>query len=230
MGAAVDAEQADGSRDGRLRRPWRSSLKTGQRFERPLVAHLAKRQRRIVLQRAVQLRHDNQRVDGIPCLVVAERLDYCATEEVFSPFDVANEGLLDAGRVSSRAGIAKNPNDGSQRPHERRSHEFAFFRFERGEESGRHGPVGIVLEVAVGDGAQPVIRAGQGFPHGVLRARIVEAGQQYKRAIADVAVGVLRYRSKKNGHCLGGGRPADRSSGGGAGRVIEVAELVHRRL
>ena len=93
MRLAVDAEQADGGRHRRLRLPRRRSLKRRQRLERALVADLAERQRRIVLQRAVELRDRRQRVDRVLRLVVAERLDDGAAEEVFAAADFAHEHL-----------------------------------------------------------------------------------------------------------------------------------------
>ena len=49
----------------------------------------------------------------------------------------------------------------------------------------------MMLEEAVRDGAQPIVGAGARLTHRILRARIVEAGQDDKRAIANVTVRVL---------------------------------------
>ena len=54
MRLAVHVEQADRGRDRRLRGA-APTLNRRQRLERPLVANLAQRQRRIVLQRTVEL-------------------------------------------------------------------------------------------------------------------------------------------------------------------------------
>ena len=66
---AVDAEQADRRGDRRLRRSRRRPLQRGQRLERALVADLAQRQHRIVLQRPVELgdRGDRRRARTAPC-------------------------------------------------------------------------------------------------------------------------------------------------------------------
>ena len=90
--------------------------------------------------------------------------------------------------------------------------------------------IGVVLEEAVGDGAQPIVGAGQRLAHRVLRARIVEAGQQDERAVADVAVGLLRDGLQQRRHRLRGRRAADGARRVRARRVVEIAELVDRGL
>ena len=86
--------------------------------------------------------------------------------------------------------------------------------------------IGMMLEKAVGDRAQAIVGAGARLAHRVLRAWIVEAGQEDERAIADVAVGVLGHGLQQRRHRLRRDGPADRASRAGAGGVIEVAELV----
>ena len=106
VAGAVDVEEADGGRDRRLRLPRRRALDGRQRLERALVADLPQRERGIVLQRAIELGDGRQRVEGVLRLVVAERLDHGAAEEVLAAADVAHERLLtrtDVGRCRSRS-------------------------------------------------------------------------------------------------------------------------------
>ena len=76
---AVDAEQADRRGDRRLRRLRRGALQPGQRLERPLVADLAERHRRIVEQRAVELGDAGRarRTRTAPCSRRAPRSPRC---------------------------------------------------------------------------------------------------------------------------------------------------------
>ena len=66
---AVRAQQADGRGNGRLRLLRRRLLHRGQRAERILVADLAKRRRRIVLQRPFEL-GDLDRARGIAAAIL----------------------------------------------------------------------------------------------------------------------------------------------------------------
>ena len=88
----------------------------------------------------------------------------------------------------------------------------------------------MVLEVAVGDGSETIVRARQRFAHRVLRARIVEAREQNERAIADVAVGVFRHRLQQRRHRLYGGGAPHGPRSVGARRVVEIAQFVDRGL
>ena len=85
-----------------------------------------------------------------------------------------------------------------------------------------------MLEKAVRDRAQAIVRTRERLPHGVFRARIVEAGQQDQRAVADVAVAVFGDGLDERGHRLGGRRTPNGARGGGAGRIVEIAKLVDR--
>ena len=73
------------------------------------------------------------------------------------------------------------------------------------EKLRHHRAIGVVLEEAVGDGAQAIVGAGERLAHRVLRARIVEPGQQHERAIAHVAVRVLGHGLQQRGHRLRAG-------------------------
>src|SRR6185436_9641192 len=97
-------EQADGGGNRRLRRPWRRPLDRGQRLERALVPDLAQRQRRVVLQRTVEFGDGDERVNRILCLVIAERLDDRAAEEIFATRHLADQRLSRAGDVVARSG------------------------------------------------------------------------------------------------------------------------------
>ena len=85
VGLAVDAEQTDTGCDRRLRGFGRRPLQTGERLERPLVADSPQRQRRIVLQRSIELRDDRERVVRVLCLVFTECLDDRADRKKSSP-------------------------------------------------------------------------------------------------------------------------------------------------
>src|SRR5439155_22971880 len=91
VGLAVDAQQADRGRDGRLRRARCASLERGECFERAPVADLAERNGRVHLQRTVELRDAGDRVVRILRLVVAERLDDGAPEIIEAPSDFLDE-------------------------------------------------------------------------------------------------------------------------------------------
>ena len=113
-----------------------------------------------------------------------------------------------------------------ERAHERRPDELALLLVERGQELRHHRGIGIVLEEAVRDRAQPIVRAGQRLAHRVLRPRIVEAGEQHERAIADVAVGLLGDRLQQRRHRLAAAvRRTVRDAFVRVG-VVEIAELV----
>ena len=60
------------------------ALQRGKRLERSLVADLSQRQHRIVLQRAIELGDLGERREGVGALVVADRLDDGAAEEILA--------------------------------------------------------------------------------------------------------------------------------------------------
>ena len=86
--------------------------------------------------------------------------------------------------------------------HQRRADELALFLVERRNEIGNHRAIGMVLEKAVRDRAQTIVGAGARLAHRVLRARIVEAGEDDERAIADVAVRMLGDGLQQRRHRL----------------------------
>jgi hypothetical protein len=92
----VDAEEADRGRNRRLGLARRGALEGGERIDRALVADLPQRQGRIVLQRAIELRDGGQRVKGPQRLVVAERFNDGAAENILAARDLANQRLPDA--------------------------------------------------------------------------------------------------------------------------------------
>ena len=94
MRLAVDAEQTDRRRDERLRRlAARCAAAPASVSSARLSPILPERERRIVLQRAVELGDRDQRVERVRRLVVAERLDDGAAEEVFAAADLAHQRL-----------------------------------------------------------------------------------------------------------------------------------------
>ena len=197
---------------------WRGAdlLQHRERLERPLVSDLPERQRRIVLQRTVELRDGDERVVRVERLVIAKRFDDRAAEEVLSATDVSQQRLTHARIVALRR----------QRAHQRRAHELALLLVEGRHEIGNHRAIGMVFEEAVRDRAETIVGAGARLAHRVLRARIVEAGQKDERAIADVAVGMLGDGLQQRRHRLRGHGPPDRACRAGTDGVIEVAELV----
>ena len=218
--SAIHAEQADARRNRRLPRPRRAALEPRQHLERALVADLAQRQRRIVLQRSVELRDRRNRLVGVLRLVVAERLDDDAAEKVLAATDFPDERRLHA-RVGAERG---------QCPDERRPDELRLLLLERCQELGDHGAIGIVFEEAVCDGPETIVRARQRLAHRVTGSRIVESGEEDQRPISNVAVGMLGDRLQQRGHRLGGGGSADGSRCRGPCVVVEIAELVDRGL
>src|SRR5262249_62323430 len=99
---AVHAEQADAGGDRRLGRLGCRTLQCGQRLERALVAELPERQRRIILQRTLELGDAVDRVERELRLVIAERFDDGAAEEVLAARDLWDEGLSDARILGER--------------------------------------------------------------------------------------------------------------------------------
>ena len=95
--AAIHAEHTDRRGDGRLRLAGRRLLQRRQRRERALVPDLSERQRRIVLEGAVELRNLDERVVGVERLVVAERLDDGAPKIIFAAPDFPEQGLPERG-------------------------------------------------------------------------------------------------------------------------------------
>ena len=88
MRRAVDAEQADRRGDRRLRRrAARSAAAPPASRSDALVADLPQRKHRIVLQRAIELGDLGERRERVGALVVAERLDHRAAEEVLPLHD-----------------------------------------------------------------------------------------------------------------------------------------------
>ena len=153
-------------------------------------------------------------------LVVAERLDHGAAEVIDAARRVADQHRR---RPWDRCAIAASARTSAGRTNSPSS--FSSAASSLGVSAGR----GLLLEVAVGDLAQPIVRRGQRRVHRVGGARIVEAGQQDRGPEADVAVGVLADRLQQRRHRLRRGRAANRAAGRHARRVVEVAELVDRR-
>ena len=101
--------------------------KRGERAERALVADLAERRRRIVLQRTVELGDLGQPRNRRGDLVVADRFDHGAAEEIDAARRVANQHLGDLGILRHRG----------ERANQRRADELAFFLVERGQHPRR---------------------------------------------------------------------------------------------
>ena len=155
---AVDAEQADRRGDGGLPHARRGLLQGLQRFERALVAQLAHRQDGVFLQRPVALRDFGDRRERVGRVIVAERFDDRAAIEVLAAQDERGQRGLDRGIVAV----------GGQRAGQRRTDELPVLLVELLEQARRHPALGVVLEVGVGDGAQPIVRlverGGHDFP------------------------------------------------------------------
>src|SRR5262249_10601254 len=112
--AAVDAEQADGRRDRRLAGGGRGFLQFGERRQPATVADLADRDRRILLQRAIELRHGVDRAERVARFVVTQCFDGGAPKEILSARYFLDERLLNA-RIRPERG---------ERAHELGPHEF----------------------------------------------------------------------------------------------------------
>ena len=158
-----------------------------------------------------------QRVRG---LVVAERLDDSAAEEVLALHHQAVQHVA-------------NPGIGAvcrERARQRRTDELRLLARQRIEQPREDLRVDVVLEVRVGGRAQPIVGRRERLGHHVARPRIVEPGQQDERAEANVAVRIAgdRVEQRRNrglhGHAPDGPR---RSRPGG---VIDGRELVDCRL
>src|SRR5581483_11615810 len=66
---AVDVEQTDGGRDRWLGVARGRALQARERFEGAFVADLSERQRRVVLQRTIELGNRRDGIEGVGCLV-----------------------------------------------------------------------------------------------------------------------------------------------------------------
>ena len=99
------------------------------------------------------------RVEGIRRLVVAERLDHDAAKKILAAADVADERLLDAGRLERGSRSRKRPRERRERADQRRTDELRLLFVERGEQRRHHRAIRVVLEEAVGDRAQPIVGA-----------------------------------------------------------------------
>ena len=84
----------------------------------------------------------------------------------------------------------------------------------------------MMLEKAVSDCTQAIVGARARVTHGVLRAWIVESGENDESAIADVPVGMLGNRLQKRRHGLRRDGSADRTGRGSPDGVVKVAEFV----
>ena len=97
------------------------------------------------------MRDGGDRVERVVRLVVAERLDDRAAEEVLAAADVANERLPHASDRRRCGGERARRATGRD--------EFGLLLVERGKQLRHQRRIGIVLEEAVGDGPQPIVRA-----------------------------------------------------------------------
>ena len=157
---AVDAEQADRGGDGGLRvRAARSAAAPASDLERALVAELPEREHRVVLQRAIELRDLGDRREGIGRAVVAERVDHGAAIEILAAHHERRQRLLHLRLVAV----------GGERAGQRRADELAVFLVERLQQPRRHAAFAVVLEVGVGDGAQPIVRIVERGAHHLTR-------------------------------------------------------------
>ena len=184
---AVDAEQADRRGDRRLRRSRRGALQRRPASRaracrrssrapaphRPAAGHRAWRPR------------SARRTRTAPCSRRALRSPRCGRNLRRA---ATSRSSACRTRGSSRAGAPASARTSAGRTNSACSLSSAAMRLRD------HRAIGIVLEEAVGDRAQPIVRAGERLAHRVAGARIVEAGQQHERAIAHVAVGLLGDR------------------------------------
>ncbi len=179
--AAVHAEEADGRRDRGLVLPRRRPLQLRERAERALVSDLAERHHRVVLQRALEHGHTLDRAEGLGFLVVAERFDRDAAEEVLAAIHERQEG---------RARLRIEPAVGGDGAGQLGPHELRLLRVECLQQQRRDRLVGVALEVGVGHGPQTIVGVRHRLFHDVARARVVEAREQHERPVTDVPVRV----------------------------------------
>ena len=106
----------------------RRFLQHRERLERPFVSDFPERQRRIVLQGAVELRDRDERVIRVERLVIAKGFDDRAAEKILSAIDVSQQHLTHARVVALRR----------QCPHQRRAHELALLLVEGCNEIRNH--------------------------------------------------------------------------------------------
>ena len=93
------------------------------------------------------------------------------------------------------------------------------------EKIANESAVGMMLEKAVRNRPQAIVGAGARLAHRILRAWIVEAGENDERAITDIAVGMLGDRLQERRHGLRGDGSSDCTGRAGTNAEIEVAEL-----
>ena len=223
MRSAIDAEQTDRRSDRRLRLTGRRLLKTCKRLERPRRPDLAKRHRRIVLQRSIELRDGRNGVDSVRGLVVAERFDHGAPKEILASGDLTQQRLTGAGAL-----LVGGRRERRHRTHERGPDELALFLVQRCQKLREQAPIRVVLEKTVGDGAQAIVGTRQSFAHRVPGSRIVERREQDEGAISHVAIGVLADGLKQGGNRLRRRRPSDDARRIGANGIVELSEIVDR--
>ena len=227
MRVAVDAHETNRGRNGRLRFPRPAALQRRERFQRALVLQLPKRNHGVDLQRSTEPRDLQERFQRIRRVIVAERLDHGAPEVVLAPAHLLQQRFTHA-RIAAL---------GRECAHERRSHKFAVFAIERLQQHGSHLAGRMMLVVAVGHRAQPIVRIAHDPAHDGRRARIVEARQQHQGTEADVSVvmaldSLNQRRRHRIGRCApqGASRIHARVEGGAARRRIHVPERVDGRL
>ena len=198
------------------------ALQLGQRAQRRLVAQLPERQHRIVLERALDLGDLDQAGQGGRDPVVAERLDDASCG--------SSPGPRIASRISTSRTCGLLRRQRGQRPHQRGAHELAGLLVERRQQARREPRGRVVLEVAVGDLAEAIVRRRERLFHGVHGARIAEAGEQDERLEADVAIGVLAGRIEQGRNRDRARRAPDRAAGLHPGRIVQVTQLADRGL
>ena len=173
------------------------SLQRRDRLERALVANLPERHHRIVLERAIELGDRGERGHGVGGLVIAERLDHRAAEEVLAAIGLAHEHLLHRG-IRRRA----RPARGSATAGRTRTALSRAWRSASARAAAPGSPRARRTRRRAADRWRSSIAA----RIDVARALIVEAGEQHQRAEAHVAVGVLARGPDQRRHRLLGRR------------------------
>ena len=156
--------------------------------------------------------------DGVEGLVLAERLDDGAAEQILAAVGLADERFLNR-RISPVCG---------QGPDERRADELRHLLVEFGEQPRSHRRLRVGFEPGIGDVAKAIVAIVDHRQHDGSRAWIVEPREQHERAEADVAVGMAGHRLGQSRYGLRRRGTPDEARSLDTCRVIELAQLIDR--
>ncbi len=192
-------------------------LQPRQHRQRGRVAHLAERDDRFVLQRAVELGDLADWPGRISRAIVAECLDHRAAEQILAARD----------QRQKRRPRARIVAVGCDRSRQHRTHELEPLGVQRRQQRLQHCRIRMHREPPVRDDAQAVVRIREHLARDRSRG-VAKSSQQHQRAVSDVRVLVRsrRFRQCRNGHRLGRATHGLRRLR--AVLEIERAELVDR--